>query len=146
MMWQSKSFKVVFCVRYKKTLSMSWEYVEIKKKHRAHPSTRTSSHSWTHLLTMPDGGSGNSNGSGKDTTTAKRAVGMLAAVVTVVVAAELAAVAATTTAVTTAATMAAIVMPAETVTATAVSRDINSGNSDGRGHRQQWPGVQTTIN
>ncbi len=94
---------------------------------------------------MPDGDSGDSDGRGEDTTTAKTAVGMLAAAVTVVVAAELAAVAATTTAVTTAATMAAIVMAAATVTATAVG-DVNGGNSDGRGHRQQWPGSQTTIN
>jgi hypothetical protein len=63
-----------------------------------------------------------------------------------VVVAELAAVAATTTAVTTAAPMAAIVMAASTVTAIAVGGDVNRGNSDGRGHRQQWPGAQTTIN
>jgi hypothetical protein len=129
----------------KKTLSMYWDYVGIKK-HRAHPSTSTSSHLRTHLLTMPDGGSGNSNSSGKDTTTVKTAVGMPVAAVTVVAAAELAAVVATTTAVTTATTMAAIVMVAVTVTATVVGCDINGGNSDGQGHRQQWRGAQTTIN
>ncbi len=53
---------------------MYWDYVGIKK-HRAHPSTRTSSHLQTHLLAMPDGGSGDSNDSGKDSANGKNSGG-----------------------------------------------------------------------
>jgi hypothetical protein len=124
---------------------MYWDYVGIKKNiEHIHPPAPHLTFKPTSLRCLMEAVA-TATAAAKTATTAKTAVGMKAAAVTLVAAAELAAVATTTTAVTTVATMAAIVMAAATVTATAVG-DVNGGNSDGQGHRQQWREAQTTIN